>query len=100
MHQENIHSAKTNLSKLIARALKGEEVVIARDGLPIARIIPYQNEIEDMRKKRKLGAGFMKGKMWIADDWNSPEFNKEIEDSFFSNKEKDARLLELLKKNK
>jgi prevent-host-death family protein len=37
----NIHDAKTNLSKLIKRAESGEEIVIARGGHPVARLLPY-----------------------------------------------------------
>jgi len=37
----NIHAAKTHLSRLIERAEKGEETVIARNGRPVARLVPY-----------------------------------------------------------
>jgi prevent-host-death family protein len=37
----NIHAAKTNLSELIVQALAGEEVVIARNGTPVARLTPF-----------------------------------------------------------
>ena len=40
----NIHEAKTQLSKLIQRALNGEEVVIANDGSPVVKLIPIQPE--------------------------------------------------------
>jgi prevent-host-death family protein len=36
----NVHTAKTTLSKLIERAHAGEEVVIARGGVPVARLVP------------------------------------------------------------
>ncbi len=38
--QVNVHEAKTQLSRLIAAAEKGEEVVIARDGRPAVRLVP------------------------------------------------------------
>jgi prevent-host-death family protein len=40
----NIHAAKTHLSKLIERAERGEETVIARAGRPVARLVPYREE--------------------------------------------------------
>lgn len=76
--QVNIHYAKTHLSKLIEQAENGEEVVLARNGKPAVRLTPVP-----ARKKRSLlGAGI--GKIWISDDFNSPETNKEIEDLFYN----------------
>ena len=40
----NIHEAKTNFSKLLARVDSGEEIIIARSGKPCARLIPFQKE--------------------------------------------------------
>ena len=37
----NIHEAKTHLSRLLARVMKGEEVIIARSGKPVAILVPY-----------------------------------------------------------
>lgn len=37
----NVHEAKTNLSRLLARVEAGEQIVIARGGKPIARLEPY-----------------------------------------------------------
>jgi prevent-host-death family protein len=39
-----IHAAKTHLSKLIERAERGEEVIIARGKTPVARLVPYLRE--------------------------------------------------------
>lgn len=44
MTQFNIHSAKTNLSKLIEAALAGDEVVIARGTKPVVRLVPIPDE--------------------------------------------------------
>jgi prevent-host-death family protein len=41
----NIHEAKTNLSKLLDRMLIGEEIVIAKAGKPIARLVPVQERL-------------------------------------------------------
>lgn len=62
----NIHEAKTHLSKLLKRVVAGEEVIIAKSGQPIARILPY----ESAPVERKPGSA--KGKIWIADDFNAP----------------------------
>lgn len=76
--QVNIHYAKTHLSKLIEQAENGEEIILARNGKPAVRLTPVPT-----RKKRSLlGAGI--GKIWISDDFNSPETNKEIEDLFYN----------------
>ncbi|OGG19860.1 hypothetical protein A3D03_00355 [Candidatus Gottesmanbacteria bacterium RIFCSPHIGHO2_02_FULL_40_13] len=68
----NIYNAKTNLSKLIEQVLAGKEVVIAKAGKPVARLVSYKEE----KKPRKPGA--WKGKVWISDDFNdeSDEINK------------------------
>ena len=44
MAQVNMHEAKTHLSRLVERAARGEEIVIARSGRPIARLVPYVAE--------------------------------------------------------
>ena len=76
METVNVHFAKTHLSKLIEAVLRGEEVVIAKAGEPKVKLVPFE-------KKKKRKPGFFKGKIWLADDWNSPETNKEIEDLFY-----------------
>ena len=77
--QVNIHDAKTNLSKLLEKAEAGEEVVIARDGKPIAKLIRF----EKTKVKRKLGTA--KGKVWIADDFDAPM--PEFEQLFYGDDE-------------
>lgn len=42
----NIHEAKTQLSKLIESVLAGEEIVIAKAGKPLVKLIPYQDNVE------------------------------------------------------
>jgi prevent-host-death family protein len=51
--QINVLEAKTNLSKLIERALQGEEVVLARHGVPAVRPVP----VSQLQPKRLLGLG-------------------------------------------
>ncbi len=68
----NIHEAKTNLSKLLAQVLAGEDVVIAKAGKPVAKIILYEEKLEP----RKMGE--LKGEIWISDDFDDEdeELNK------------------------
>ncbi len=62
----NIQEAKTNLSELIDKVLKGEQVVIARSNKPLVKLIP----IEELKGKRKLGTA--KGTVFISDDFDEP----------------------------
>ncbi len=63
----NMHEAKTHLSRLAERAAQGEEIVIARNGHALARLVP----IEEPRKRRKLG--FWKDEeVWVSDAFDDP----------------------------
>ncbi len=62
----NIFEAKTNLSKLIELVEQGQEIVIARAGKPVARLTQLEPA------KRPLRYGGLKGKIWIADDFDAP----------------------------
>ena len=66
MIEVNIHEAKTQLSRLIARVEQGEEVVIARAGEPVAKLVRAGRA----KRSRKLGA--YAGKLRIADDFDAP----------------------------
>jgi len=66
MAQVNVHEAKTQLSRLLARVEAGEEVVIARDGKPVARLVP----VAPSTVRRVPGEDA--GKVWIADDFDAP----------------------------
>ena len=81
----NTHEAKSQLSKLIAAARAGEEVVICQAGKPVARITAY----EPARKKPKLGTG--KGKIILHPDWDSPETNAEIAALMYGENDKDEK---------
>ena len=63
----NTHEAKTHLSQLLIRVEAGEEIIIARSGKAIARLVA----IEPPAKKVRLGG--LKGKVWMAPDWDSPD---------------------------
>ena len=75
----NIHNAKTNLSKLIAAAESGEEVIIARAGKPAVKLVLVTPPARKSRK-HMLGSGI--GKLWVADDWDSDETNLAIQKLF------------------
>lgn len=63
--QINMLEAKTQLSKLIERALAGEEIVIARAGKPTVKLVPVV-QVPDRKPGR------LRGKGWIADDFDAP----------------------------
>lgn len=62
----NIYEAKTRLSQLVDRAAGGEEIVIARNGRPVARLVPWTPE----PAKRKPGR--LKGRVRIGRDFDDP----------------------------
>ena len=72
----NIHEAKTHLSKLLERVALGEEVVIAKAGKPVAKLVP----IKKTAKKRVFGSA--KGEFTGPDDFNDPD--REIEELFYN----------------
>jgi prevent-host-death family protein len=63
----NIHEAKTHLSRLLQRVAAGEEVTIARSGVPVARLVAVEPE-----KKAVRPLGMDRGRIWIADDFDAP----------------------------
>ncbi len=67
----NTHEAKTRLSELIRLAEQGEDVVVARGGHPIVRLVPIAD-----RPVRSPGAAA--GRIWVADDAFSSEVDDEI----------------------
>jgi len=62
----NTHEAKTHLSRLLARVASGEEIIIAKSGKPVAKLVP----IEQTTRKRTPGGD--QGEGWIADDFDAP----------------------------
>ena len=66
MVEVNVHEAKTQLSRLLARVEAGEEVLISRSGRPVARLVSAG------RSQARRTPGRDKGKGWIADDFNAP----------------------------
>jgi prevent-host-death family protein len=76
-HIVNMHEAKTRLSELVARALDGEEIVIARANTPLVRLTP----IAPPARERELGR--FRGQIHMADDFDEP-----LPDSFWLGEER------------
>ncbi len=74
--QVNIYETKTMLSKLINRAIEGEEVIIAKSGKPVARIVPI------IKKDNKRKAGLFKDAVEYEDDIDNPLTEEEIEEFY------------------
>ncbi len=74
--QVNVYEAKTQLSKLLEQVEAGDEIVIARHGRPIARLVPLQ------RSRVRRVPGSLQGKIWMAPDFDEPD--PELEDLFYN----------------
>jgi prevent-host-death family protein len=66
----NINEAKVSFSKLVARAAAGEDVIIARNGIPVAKLTQLEEN------KRVIRFGLLKGKIKIAKDFDLPHSGK------------------------
>ena len=66
MDPVNIHDAKTHFSRLIERVLLGEEIVIAKAGRPVAKLVPITSETSDRRP------GSAKGTFVVPPDFDAP----------------------------
>ena len=62
----NIHEAKTHLSRIIDEVAAGAEVIIAKAGKPMARLVPIAPAATQKR------FGLLKGKIKVSDDFNAP----------------------------
>ncbi len=76
----NMHEAKSTLSKLVERVSAGEEVVIAKAGKPVAKLVKYEQP-----EPRRLG--FLKGKVWIAEDFD--ETDEELIELFYGSEDEE-----------
>jgi prevent-host-death family protein len=72
----NIHKAKMQLSRLLERVALGEEIIIAKAGTPVAKLVP----LKKTPKKRIFGGA--KGEFTVPEDFNDPDL--EIEDLFYN----------------
>ncbi len=66
MTQVNLYDAKTQLSRLVERAAAGEEIVIAKGGRPLARLVPLA------RRMAPRELGFLAGRVRVAPDFDAP----------------------------
>jgi prevent-host-death family protein len=64
MRSVNVHEAKTHLSALLDRVAGGEEIIIAKAGKPVARLVPERSASRRWGKDR--------GKVHLADDFDAP----------------------------
>lgn len=74
----NIHDAKTQLSRLIERVERGEEITINRAGTPVAKLVPLPRTV------RRRGRGSLRDQIAFSPDWDSPAVNDGISDDFES----------------
>jgi prevent-host-death family protein len=75
MTKVNIHQAKTQLSRLVELAAGGEEIIIARSGKPVARLVAYRAEDKPRRP------GYFRGKIRIKKNFDRP-LPKQLQASF------------------
>lgn len=61
----NMHEAKTTLSQLVEQVERGEEVVLARAGQPVVRLVP-------IRRGQRRQLGQWRGRGWMSDDFDDP----------------------------
>ena len=66
MEKVNIHQAKTQFSRLVDLAASGKEIIIAKAGKPVARLVPYAPKAEPRRP------GLLRGKIRIKDNFDEP----------------------------
>lgn len=71
----NVHEAKTHLSRLLARVARGEEIVIAKSGRPVAKLVGLARPV------RRRMAGTARGKVIISPDFKAP-LPKELREAF------------------
>ena len=67
VHQVNVHQAKTQLSQLLQEVEQGQDVVIARAGVPIARLVAWHPA-----ERTVAAPGAMRGQIQIGDDFDAP----------------------------
>lgn len=79
----NLYEAKTQLSSLVEMAAAGEEIIIAKNGKPMAKLVAFKGAI-----KRKPGR--LKGKVWMSRDFDAPLTEEEL--AAFEGSDKDTEL--------
>ena len=74
----NLYEAKTQLSALVDQAAAGAEIIIAKNGKPMAKLVAFKQGV-----RRKPGR--LKGKVWMSDDFDAP-LPQDVIDSFYNSK--------------
>ena len=77
MNTMNVHAAKTHLSRLLDEVAAGQDVVIARAGKPIARLVPF----EPIQTPNRRVLGRLAGQLVVPDDFDAP-LPEDVLDSF------------------
>ena len=72
--QVNVHEAKTKLSQLLAEVEGGREIVVARNGKPVAKLVPFPTE----GNKKGFRLGTLKGQIWMSSDFDAPLSDEEL----------------------
>ena len=85
----NVGQAKTNLSQLLARVEAGDDVEIARDGVPVARLVRVEPTISP-GEKFLATSGALAGKIWISEDF---EFSERELDEMYAEWDDEDKLL-------
>ena len=83
MQTFNIHEAKTQLSRLVEMASKGEAFIIAKAGKPMVKVVPLEEKAAAAQKKQRLGA--LEGLFTVPDDFDRMG-SEEIERMFYGEK--------------
>jgi prevent-host-death family protein len=85
----NVGQAKTNLSQLLARVEAGDDVEIARDGVPVARLVRIE-PAERPGERFLNGWGALAGQIWISEDF---EFSERELDEMYAEWDDEDKLL-------
>lgn len=78
-----IHKADAELTKLVERARAGDNVIVRTADDHEVRLVPVEADTAQTDSKEPRKLGLWRGKIWMADDWDSPETNAEIEELFY-----------------
>lgn len=75
LKQINVHEAKTRLSQLLAEVEGGQEIVIARNGTPVAKLVLFPKAA-----RARLRVDTWKGKIWMSPDFDAPLSEEELKE--------------------
>lgn len=84
MPDTHIYKADAELKDLVKRArAAGDEVIVTISDNDKMRLVPLEVDVAPAENKEPRKLGLLRGKIWMADDWDSPETNAEIERLFY-----------------